>query len=320
MTHAKNRYQDFIGIDVSKNHLDICIRSTGEIFREHNEARAFPAIKKALKTMKKSLIVLEATGGYETPIVRYLQKAGYKVAVTNPRQVRNFAKALGILAKTDKIDAALIAHFGEAINPSITAPLTEEELNLDDNNQRRKQLVKMITMEKNHLEQAGKSARKSIEKTIKFLEAQLKEVEKKLASDVAGNEKWSTLNTLLQSVKGVGVVTATTLITELPELGKVSDKEITALAGLAPFNRDSGQSTGKRQTWGGRSGPRTALFMAAISASRYNPAIKRFYERLIKAGKLKMVALIACTRKLLVILNTMVRNNSLWIPDYEANL
>lgn len=320
MTHVNKDYQDYIGIDVSKKYLDICIRSTGEVFRESNEVKAFASIKKTLKGFKKALIVIEATGGYETPIVQYFQKAKFKVAVTNPRQVRNFAKALGMLAKTDKIDAGLIAHFGEAIKPEVTEPATEDEIILNDKNQRRKQVVNMLTMEKNRLGTAGKSIRKSIEKTIEFLNKQLEEVERELTKEVKSNEKWSALDDLLQTVTGVGPVTATTLIAELPELGNVTDKEIAALVGVAPFNKDSGQSTGKRSTWGGRSGPRTALYMAAVSASRFNPVIKRFYERLIKKGKLKMVALIACARKLLVILNTMVRKNVIWDPDFQGQL
>jgi transposase len=312
----KNNNTNYIGIDVSKKYLDVCIRSTGEIFRTSNDPIGFKELKKKLPTSKNSLIAMEATGGYESDAVFFLQKKGFDVAVTNPRQVRDFGKALGKLAKTDKIDAVIIAHYAEAIEPKPKEIIAEEDKILSENQHRRKQLVEMLTMEKNRFSKASERMKKHLQKTIKFLEKQLEELNNALAQQISENSEWAEKSRLLCSTKGVGVITATTLISGLPELGKISHKEIAALVGVAPLNRDSGNYKGERSTWGGRSDVRTALYMAALVAVRFNPQIKRFYETLCQKGKKKKVALVACMRKLLTILNAMIKNRVCWTSNY----
>jgi transposase len=305
-------YKNHIGIDVSKRNLDICIRSTGEIFQESNDSSGLKRLNKKLAAYTPCLIVMEATGGYELNALIALQQAEFNVAVVNPRQVRDFAKATGRLAKTDCIDATVLAHFGEAIGPMPKDKVLQEQLELLQLQQRRKQLVDMLVMEKNRLHTASEKIKKHIEKSITFLKKQLKTIEEKIAMDIAQNKELSEKSELLATTKGVGVVTAAVLITELPELGKLSHKEIAALVGVAPLNRDSGTMKGKRSIWGGRGSVRTTLYMATLTAIQFNPAIKAFYKRLCDAGKLKKVALIACMRKLLTVLNAMVKNNTCW--------
>ena len=318
---SKKEYQGYIGIDVSKNTLDAYVRQTGEIFSVENAVKGFKEIKKRLSLYKSSLIAVEATGGYELALVCALQKAGFCVAVVNPRQVRDFAKATGKLAKTDKIDAQTLAHFAKAIEPQEKEKSNEEELEFKAKRQRRSQLVDMLVAEKNRLGQASAGTKNSIKKTIKFLEEQIAGVEKCLCEAIENNERWSAKNKLLQSVKGVGENTSTVLIATLPELGNISHKEISALVGLAPFNRDSGNCKGLRSIWGGRAEVRRSLYMATLVAVRFNAPIKAFYERLCLAGKKKKVALIACMRKLLVTLNAMIKNNTPWQPKIgEKNI
>jgi transposase len=302
-----------MGIDVSKAQLDVCIRSTGEIFSVSNNAAGFRRLATRLKSLiSSSLVVLEATGKYEAGIVFALQEKGCAVAVVNPRQVRDFAKATGQLAKTDCLDAALLAHFGEAIKPEPTAVLTQTSIELREKVQRRQQLIDMLTMEKNRLQQVIGGIKKQIKKSILFLEKQLAAIEDAINEQVKKDESTAQKKAILSSVKGVGEVTANTLIAELPELGKINQREIAALVGVAPLNRDSGQHRGQRSTWGGRSGVRATLYMATLTATKFNPVIKAFYDRLCQMGKKKKVALVACMRKLLVILNAMVKNNTPW--------
>ena len=294
--------------------MDVCIRSTGEIFRLNNELSGFKELKRRLFLCKNALIATEATGGYESDVVLFLQKKHFKVAVINPRQVRNFAKALGKLAKTDRIDAAIIAHYAEAIKPEPKEMVGESETMLTEKQQRRRQLVDMLTMEKNRLSRAKGSVKTYIKQSIKFLEKQLEEVEKELAQQISDHSEWSAKSKVLCSVKGVGEVTATTLIAGLPELGKIGHKEIAALVGVAPLNRDSGDYKGERGIWGGRSDIRTTLYMATLVGVRFNSVLKKFYEKLCQKGKKKKVALVACMRKLLTILNAMVRDGVEWSP------
>lgn len=305
-------YQDYIGIDVAKNKLDVCIRSTGECFQVDNTSTGHQLLIKRLSPQANSLVVVEATGGYEQSVVQALQQAAFTLAVVNPRQVRDFAKALGHLAKTDKLDAYVLARFAEAIKPQASAPVSQSRQELQEKQQRRKQLVDMLALEKNRLAQATGSVKEHIKDSIKFLEKQLKALEKELFASIAADKELSAKESLLCSVKGVGKVTALTLITQLPELGHLNQRQIAALAGVAPFNRDSGQWRGQRTIWGGRSTVRTALYMSALVATQFNPVIKKYYERLCAAGKKKKVALVACMRKLLVILNAMVKNNTRW--------
>lgn len=316
---SENSYKNYVGIDVSKKHLDVCIKSTGEYFRTENNAGGFKEIKKRLSLYRPCLLIAEATGGYESDMVRALQKEHFSCAVVNPRQVRDFAKALGKLAKTDKIDSSVLAHFGEAIQPPVSKIVSEEAQELGDTQQRRRQLVDMLTMEKNRYGKANGNVRKQIKKTIEFLEKQLKELDKCLTEQVNENEAWRTKMELLKSIKGIGQVIALTLVSDLPELGQVSRKEIAALVGVAPLNRDSGLYQGQRGTWGGRASVRSALYMGTLVAVRHNSTLKAFYDKLCQAGKKKKVALIACLRKLLVIMNTMIKNNTPWQPKLIEN-
>ena len=310
----KNVIKNYIGIDVSKKNLDICLRPSMETFRVTNDQDGFKELKKRLKAPKSSLIALEATGGYESDVVSFLQGKNFNVAVVNPRQVRDFGKSSGKLAKTDRIDAHTIAHFAEVFKPRVKEKASEKELKLGQNQQRRKQLVDMITMEKNRLYQAKGSVKTVIQETIEFLQKQLKKIEAEQEQQISKNTEWSTKCELLCSVKGIGQVTATTLIAGLPELGNIDDKELAALVGVAPLNRDSGDHQGTRGIWGGRADIRTAMYMATLVAVRFNPPLKKVYERLCQNGKKKKVALIACLRKLLIILNAMMRNGTVWSP------
>ena len=308
----EKKYEDYMGIDVSKKKLDICIRSSGEVYQVDNDAQGFKVLLKKRRALRKSLVVLEATGRYGERLVQALQKEAIAVAVVNPRQVRDFARGLGRLAKTDELDASVLAHFGEVVKPVETVLRSEQERDLSEKQQRRKQLVDMLTMEKNRLSQAVGSIKKHIKRSIKFLEKQLKDVEKELSLCVATDQGLAEKKALLCSVKGVGEVTAISLMTQLPELGELNARQIAALVGVAPLNRDSGNFRGQRTIWGGRAAVRTVLYMATLVATKYNPKIKAFYERLCTAGKKKKVALVACMRKLLVILNAMVKNNTPW--------
>lgn len=316
---SERMYQDYVGVDVSKKYLDVHIRSTKKYFRTTNDAAGLKEIRKLLSPFRPYLLIAEATGGYESDLVRTLQKDNIACAVVNPRHVRAFGKALGRLAKTDKIDAGILAHFGEAIKPSPKALSTEEEQTLSETQSRRKQLVDMITMEKNRRTGTHGQVRKNIDKTIDFLEKQLKEINGSLSQQVSENKEWQTKLELLKSVQGVGQVIALTLVSELPELGKVSRQEIAALVGVAPFNRDSGDKKGKKEIWGGRSNVRSALYMAGLVAVRHNPRLKAFYNKLCQSGKKKKVALVACMRKLLVIMNTMIKNNTPWQATFIEN-
>ena len=316
---SEKMYKNYVGVDVSKKYLDVHVRATQEYFRTTNDAAGFKEIRKCLSRYRPCLLIAEATGGYEYGMVQALQKKGFDCAVVNPRQVRDFGKAAGRLAKTDKIDAGIIAHFGEAIKPVPKALSTIEEETLSETQHRRKQLVDMITMEKNRRAVTRGEVRKNIDKTIDFLEKQLKEMAASLSAQVSENEEWQTKLELLKSVQGVGQVIALTLISELPELGKVSREEIAALVGVAPFNRDSGAKKGQKAIWGGRSNVRSALYMAGLVAVRHNPRLKAFYTKLCESGKKKKVALVACMRKLLVIMNTMIKNNTPWESTFIEN-
>ncbi len=263
-------YENYIGIDVSKATLDICIRSTGELFQLDNREAGFKALLKKLEKLAQPstcLVVVEATGRYEQPVVQALQQAGVDVAIVNPRQVRDFARALGRLAKTDRLDAGVLAHFAEVVKPMVVAPLNATHVELTEKQQRRKQIVDMLTMEKNRLAQARGSVKKHIEQSIKFLEKQLEALEKELAQAITADETLKAKKELLCTVKGIGEVTAITLMTQLPELGQINQRQIAALVGIAPLNRDSGTWRGQRSIWGGRGHVRTALYMAALVMS-----------------------------------------------------
>lgn len=308
-----------IGVDVSKDKLDVAVRPDGEEWQTENTEEAFPELIARLKALKPELIIIEATGGLERAVIATMAAADLPVAMINPRQAREFARATGRLAKTDQIDADDLAFFGEAIRPQVR-PLPEADVQeLSALNGRRQQLVEMITAERNRLHTALPAARPSLREHIRWLEREKERIESKLQRHIDQNVTLRRKFKIMCSAKGVGPATSFSLLSDLPELGKVNRKEIAALVGVAPFNRDSGRWRGKRTTWGGRASVRSALYMAAMSASRHNPVIRAFYERLLDAGKPKKVALTACIRKLLVILNAMIKNGTMWDPNYAAS-
>lgn len=307
----------WIGIDVSKQALDVAARPSGEVWQFSNDEAGIAELVSKLEPLGVSLVVLEATGGLESPVTAALALAEIPVAVVNPRQARDFGKALGYLAKTDRIDAGILAHFGEAVRPEPRQLPSEEATNLAAVVARRRQLTEMLTMEQNRLGSAPAALRRDIREHIVWLQKRLKDSDKDIHKLLKSSPLWREKDQLLQGVPGVGPVLSATLLAMLPELGKLNRKEIAALVGVAPLNRDSGKMKGKRATWGGRSSVRDVLYMATMSAVRYNPTLKDFYERLLKAGKLKKVALVACMRKLLVILNAMLRDNAPWSASHQ---
>jgi transposase len=308
-----------VGVDVAKEQLDVAVRPSGDRWREVNDEAGITALVTRLQPLAPALIVCEATGGFERAAIAALAAAGLPVVVANPRQVRDFARATGQLAKTDALDASILALFAERVRPT-PRPLPDAAAQLlDAVLTRRRQLLEMLTAEKNRLGFAPKPLHRGIQAHIRWLERQLDDVTKELAALIEASPVWRAKDDLLQSVPGVGPIVSYTLLGELPELGTLSHKQIAALVGVAPLARDSGTLRGKRLVWGGRASVRTALFMAALCGRRSNPALKIFYDRLKAAGKPTKVALIACARKLLTILNAMVRNNRRWMTR-ESNL
>jgi transposase len=302
-----------IGIDVSKDKLDVAIRPSGEAFSVDRNAAGLEVLAGRLAALSPLVVALEATGGFETVAAAALAAAGLPVVVVNPAQIRAFAKAIGKRAKTDPIDAAVIAHFAEATKPE-PRPLPDEATRLlSDLVARRRQIVEMMAAEgQRERRLTDKRLKKSIARLRKVLEKELAELDSEIDDFMRGTPAWREKEDLLTSVPGVGPVIAHTLIAELPELGRLSGKQIAALAGLAPYTRQSGQWKGKSFIGGGRVVVRTALFMGALVAKQHNPVLKAFFERLIAAGKPKMVALIAVSRKLLVILNAILRDRRPW--------
>jgi transposase len=308
----KTREEIFVGIDVSKAWLDIAVHEQDETFRVNNEDAGIASLAKRLKKLKPTLIVLEPTGGFEMLVVAELSHAGLPVVAINAKRVRDFARATGRLAKTDKLDAKVLAHFAAAVRPPLRNLRSEEAEQLTALLTRRRQVLDMLTVEKNRLVTVRAKMRSDIEAHIQWLSKSLKELDKEIEDFVKGSAVWKEKDTLLQSVPGVGRVTSATMLGMLPELGQLNRQEIAALVGVAPVNKDSGKKQGKRRVFGGRADVRSVLYMAALSAKKFNPVIRKFYERLIKHGKEKKVALTACMRKLLVILNAMVHTNQPW--------
>lgn len=307
--------QLFVGIDVSKKHWDVCL-SDGRSARFLGDGDGFAKLCDLLRPHGRCLIVVEASGGYEQRLVAELIDAGHDVARVNPRQVRDFARSLGKLAKTDRIDAAVLALFAEKVQPRLSEKVPEKQVQLDALLTRRRQLVQMKVGEEARLHQSRvHKVHKSVSHMLDQLRKQIDEINDQIAELIENDDDWSARAAQLASVPGVGPQTSRALLAELPELGKLNRQEIAALVGVAPFNRDSGMFRGKRMIWGGRAGLRTALYMAALAARRCNPVIRRFADRLSRAGKAKKVVLVACMRKLLVILNAMVRNNTTWNPQ-----
>lgn len=324
MNHSsENRY---VGIDVSKGHLDIAFRpgarSTSEAGKQSrfpNDPEGIEALLGRLLEEWPSLVVLESSGGFERPAAAALAAAGLAIAVVNPRQARDFAKATGKLAKTDSLDAESLAHFAEAVKPQPSTLPDEEALLLSEILDRRRQLLAMLVAENNRLSATvSEPVRRRLRVHVRWLEKELSRTDRDLEEAIAASETWRENEALLRSVPGVGPVLARTLLAELPELGTLPHRRLSALVGVAPYNFDSGTLRGKRMVWGGRSRVRTALYMAALSASRHNPVLRAFYEKLVAAGKPKKVALIACARKLLSILNAVMRDHVQWRPTHPS--
>ncbi len=302
----------FVGLDVAKLALDLAVRPTGETWSVPNEEAGVAQLVTRRRMLHPTLIVCEATGGYEQLAVTAPAAAGLPIVVANPRQVRDFAKGTGQLAKTDALDAAILALFAERVHPTPRALPDEAARLLDALLTRRRQLLEMLTAERNRLGIAPRPLHRGIRHHLRWLERQLDDVTGELTALIEASPVWQVQHDLLQSVPGIGPIVSAVLLGELPELGTLSHKPIAALVGVAPLARDSGQWRGKRFVWGGRAPVRTALFLAALCARRWHPAVRPFYERLSAAGKPKQVALIACARKLLTIVNAMMRDNACW--------
>ena len=312
----KERY---VGIDVSKKVLDIAVRPGDEHWTVVNDEDGIDELVTRLRSIGPRLVVLETTGGIELAATGSLADAGLLVAVVNPRQVRDFAKAIGRLAKTDRLDAQVIAQFGEVVQP-MPRPLRDAEAQaLSALLSRRRQLVGMMTQEKNRFHAAQLSVQRDIRGHIVYMEKRLTKLDDDLGSTLRKSPLWRERDDLLLGVPGVGRVLSVTLLAELQKLGTLNRKHIATLVGVAPLNRDSGLLRGRRTVWGGRARVRATLYMATLTATRYNPVIRAFYERLCASGKVKKLAITACMRKMLTILNSMLRHHATWQPDYALN-
>jgi transposase len=312
------RVERVVGIDVSKKTLDVAIGSHGAIDQVPNTEGGCAALAARLRRLGRAkrpeLVIVEATGGLELGVVAALEEIGLAVAVVNPRQARDFARCLNRLAKTDRIDAQMLAEYGEAVGPEPRPRPDAATREAQSLVARRRQLVEMVTMEKNRLQQAPPRTQPSIRRHLEYLEGEVAEIERQLADEITANPVWQATYRRLMTAQGIGEVTAALLVFELPELGTLDRKKIAALVGVAPFNRDSGTRRGRRFCSGGRATVRSGLYMATRAAIRFNPPIQALYARLVATGKLDMVALVACLRKLLTTLNVMVRDGTDWNP------
>ncbi len=306
----------FVGLDVSKAVLDVKAVPITQAWRFPNDTAGIGQLLQVLTQVAPALVVLEATGGLEMPVASALGIAGLPVAIINPRQARHFAKALGRLAKTDSMDADTLARFGQTLRPEPRPLKAEAAHQLSVRLTRRRQLMEMLTAEKNRLSRADPAVRDDLQGHICWLEKRLQERDRDLDHAVRESPLWQAKDDLLRSFPGIGPVASRTLLANLPELGALNRRQVAALVGIAPFNRDSGTQCGKRCVWGGRAPVRTILYMATLTAVRHNPVIQAFYERLRQAGKAAKVALTACMRKVLTILNAMVKGNVPWQVDY----
>jgi len=313
MNDATNpRSAAHVGIDVSKERLDVHFLPGGDRFAVANDDAGIGFLLEKLRARSVELVVLEASGRYERPAAAAVASSGIAVAVVNPRQARDFAKATGKLAKTDRIDAEVLARFARAVGPRPSVLPDEQARALQAILARRRQLLEMLVAEKNRLLMAPEPVAKRVRAHVKWLEKEISRTDSDLDEAVEASAVWKENEALLKSVPGVGPVLARTLLAELPELGTLTHRSLSALVGVAPFNRDSGTLRGKREVWGGRAPVRAALYMGALVATRHNPTLKEFYGRLLAAGKPKKVALVACMRKLLSILNAMMRDRTDW--------
>ena len=312
--------KQWVGIDVCKRRLDVNLRPQAIDIGFTNDPSGIESLIQKLQLYDIGLIVLESTGGLERNAVAELRRAGFAVVVVNPKRVRDFAKATGRLAKTDRIDAQVLAHFADAIRPQVREMASEDAQALQDLVSRRQQLVEMLSSERNRLSSVRRpQGREDIEAHIEWLRERIKGLDEQIRIQLNASEQWQAQVDLIQTVPGVGKVTSSTLIALLPELGKLTRQEIASLVGVAPINFDSGQTKGKRRIAGGRASVRAALYMATLVATRHNPLIRVFYDRLVQAGKCKKVALVACMRKLLVILNAMLKSLKPWQPSLSTS-
>ena len=312
--------EPYVGVDVSKRRLDVALLPTGESFVVANDEEGLEELLGRLEDLHPILVVLEASGGLERPVAAALAAAGIAVAVLNPRQTRDFARATGKLAKTDALDAKVLARFAEAVRPAPRTLPDAEAREFQAILARRRQLIQMMTAEKNRLGAASsKAVAKRIEAHIRWLEKELSRTDRDLDKAIENSPTFKENEALLKSVPGVGPVLCRTILAELPEVGSLAPRELSALVGVAPLNRDSGTMRGRRSVWGGRARVREALYMGALIASRHNPIIRAFYERLVASGKPKKVALVACMRKLLVILNAVMRDRTPWRCPHALN-
>jgi len=307
-----NQKSFFIGIDVAKTRLDVAVRPTDQQWQVTYTEKGIQELVEQITEFHPTLVLLEASGGLELPMVAALAVANLPVVVVNPRQVRDFARATGKLAKTDALDAQVLAHFAEAIRPLPRSLPDTDTQSLTALVTRRNQVMSMLVAEKNRLRTSRPPVNQRIQLHINWLEQELDEIDQDLKEMLRNSLVWREKENLLRTVPGVGPQLAVSILAYLPELGNLDRKRIAALVGVAPFNRDSGTLRGKRAVWGGRSRIRAALYMATLVASRHNPAISAFYQRSLAAGKAKKVALTACMRKLLVILNAMLKHHSSW--------
>jgi len=308
----------YVGIDVSQERLDVATTAPDKVWSVGYDDDGLKKVRTHLRRLKPERIIVEAGGKLERPLVAALAADGLPVVVVNPRQVRDFAKAVGILAKNDRLDARVLARFGQATKPELRLLADAARQALAEKVTRRRQLVEMIGMERHRTARTTLEVRRQIERHIRWLEEQLQKVDDDLQQRLQQSPHWQESNDLLQSVPGIGPTTAAVLIAQLPELGRLTHKQIAALVGVAPFCRDSGTLRGKRTVWGGRAAVRTALYMATLVAVRYNPRLRTFYQRLVTAGKAKKVALVAAMRKLLVILNAMLKHQTPWNQNLPA--
>lgn len=311
---SESKEQMFVGIDVSKSTLEVRIEPLGESFQVANDDEGVKALCSRLSKLDLTLIVMEATGGLETRAASELAARGLPLAVVNPRQVRDFAKATGQLAKTDRIDTQVLCGFGRAIRPAVRPIKDELTQQLDDLVTRRRQLVDMRVQEGARLHSASKVQAKSLKAHIGWLDKRIKQIEDDLDSCLRSSDAWRVKDDLLQGIPGVGQITSHSILSRCPEIGKLSRREIAKLVGIAPLNNDSGKHRGERHIWGGRADVRSVLYMATVSAKRCNPLIKAFAEKLERAGKPYKVLMVACMRKLLTIMNAMIKNNMPWDP------
>jgi transposase len=309
----------YVGIDVSKAQLDVAVDEPSASWHVANDDRGISELVEKLKSLHPALIVLESTGGLECAALAELCAAGLPVARINPSRAREFAKSLGQQAKTDRLDASLLARFAAMIRPPVTPLPSEEAQHLAALVARRRQVIEMLTAERNRLETTRLGLRPRLETHITWLQAELEAITQDIRDFIQGNPVWQDKDSLLRSVPGVGPVLSCTLLAELPELGTLDRKKIAALVGVAPFNHDSGRQRGKRWIKGGRTAVRNVLYMATLACTRFNPTIRTFYQALVERGKNKKLALVACMRKLLVILNAIVRTHQPWQPRLSAS-